>query len=140
MNLRMTVELQMLAWSILLGFVYLGLAGAAITKQRGPAWNVGARDEKLPEPTGRAGRLDRAFQNFKETFPYFAAAVLISEFVSRQTGQGNQLSVIGAQLYFWARVAYIPLYAFGVPVVRTLVWLVSIIGIFLVLSTAVITV
>ncbi len=135
----MTVELQMLAWSVVLGFIYLGAAAMAITKVRGPQWNMSARDQKMPELTGVPARLDRAFQNFKETFPFFVAAVVITEFVSRTSGSQNSLSVIGAHLYFWARLIYLPLYAFGVPGVRTLVWLVSVVGIFLVLSTAVVS-
>lgn len=133
----MTIELLLLAASVVLGFVYLSAASMAMTKQRGPAWNVSARDGKPPELTGKAARLDRAFQNFKETFPFFVAAIVVHEFVSRTTGQTNSLSLIGAHLYFWARVAYLPIYAFGIPVVRTLIWLASVAGIALVLSTAI---
>jgi uncharacterized MAPEG superfamily protein len=42
----------------------------------------------------------------------------------------------GAQLYFWMRVIYLPLYAMGVPLLRTIVWLASTVGILLVLSAA----
>ncbi len=42
-------------------------------------------------------------------------------------------TVLACELYFWARVAYVPLYAFGVPVVRTLVWLVSFAGLLMLL-------
>lgn len=132
----MTIELQILAWSVVLGLIYLSAAAIAITKVRGAEWNVSARDARKPELTGVPARLDRALQNFKETFPFFVAAVVITEFVSRTTGRQNSLSVIGAHLYLWSRVIYLPLYAFGVPVLRTFVWIASVVGILLVLSTA----
>jgi uncharacterized MAPEG superfamily protein len=39
------------------------------------------------------------------------------------------MTVAGAHLYFWGRLAYLPLYAFGIPVVRSLAWYLAIIGI-----------
>ena len=74
-----------------------------------------------------AGRLERALRNFLETFPLFAAVVLAAQV----TDTHNALTWLGAQLYFWARVGYVPLYAAGVPVVRSLVWNVATIGILL---------
>ena len=135
----MTIELQILAWSVVLGFMYLSLATAAKTRVHGAKWNASSRDAEVPALTGVPARLDRAFQNFKETFPFFVAAVMVSEFVSRTTGKQNHLSAVGAHLYFWARIAYIPLYVTGIPYVRSLVWIVSAIGILLVLSTAVVS-
>ena len=83
----------------------------------------------MPPLAGVAGRLERALQNFGETFPLFAAAVLLAQVADRH----NAFTVWGAQLYFWARVAYLPLYAFGVPLVRSLAWNVAAAGVFLVL-------
>lgn len=133
----MTTELQILAWSVVLGFVHLIAATSAITKVRGAVWNMSARDQKAPELTGVPARLDRAFQNFKETFPFFLAAVVIVEFTSRTTGQTNTLSAIGAHLYFWSRIVYLPIYAMGIPIIRTLIWTTSVLGIGLVLASAV---
>lgn len=133
----MTTELLLLAASIVLGFIYMAASSAATTHVRGPKWNMGARDEKVAELTGVPARLDRAFQNFKETFPFFAAAVLLNEFVSRTQGTPNGTATLGAHLYFWCRVIYLPLYAFGIPVVRTLVWGGSALGILLILISAV---
>lgn len=126
----MTIELQLLVWAVLLGVVQLFLAAAMATQQRGLAWNASARDG-TPEPlTGVAARLDRAFRNFLETFAFFAVAVL----VVTVTQKANSHTALGAQLYFWARVAYVPLYAAGIPYVRTLVWAVSLAGLLMVLS------
>jgi uncharacterized MAPEG superfamily protein len=78
---------------------------------------------------GVAGRLDRSLRNFLETFPLFAAAVLATTAVGRH----NALTEWGAQLYFWGRVAYLPLYAAGIPLVRSLVWNIAAAGILLLL-------
>jgi hypothetical protein len=72
----MTLELKMLALSIVLGLVQIVLASHAASLQRGYVWTASSRDEAVPALTGVAGRLQRALQNFVETFPLFAAAVL----------------------------------------------------------------
>ena len=125
----MTTELTMLALSIVLGLVQITIAANASTRQRGADWNVGPRDEVLPPLSGTAGRLDRALSNFLETFPLFAAAVLIAALAGRH----NWMTEWGAVLYFAARVAYVPLYAFGVRIVRSLAWCVATLGIILIL-------
>src|SRR5262245_39315171 len=70
----MTLELKMLALSIVLGLVQIVLASHAASLQRGYVWTASSRDEAVPELTGVAGRLARALHNFVETFPLFAAA------------------------------------------------------------------
>jgi uncharacterized MAPEG superfamily protein len=44
------------------------------------------------------------------------------------------MTVLGAQLYFWARLVYVPVYAAGIPYLRTLIWAASIVGIVLLLT------
>ncbi|KMM75466.1 membrane protein [Xanthomonas sp. NCPPB 1128] len=117
----MPVEIRMLAWAILLGIAQLLLASAFVTAQRGVKWNASARDAPQPPPAGVAGRLDRALRNFLETFPFFAAAAV----AVAALGKGDAHTALSAQIYLWARVAYVPLYAAGVPYVRSLVWVVS---------------
>jgi uncharacterized MAPEG superfamily protein len=128
----MSVELTMLALACVLGFVHLFAAAHFVTQERGGAWNTGARDNTPPLQGKLAGRLDRAFNNFKETFPIFAVAVLIITLLDRH----NARTEWGAQLYVWMRVVYLPLYAAGVPMLRTIIWLASTVGILLVLSAA----
>jgi uncharacterized MAPEG superfamily protein len=127
----MTIELKMLVWSIILGFAQILGAGAAITKVRGSKWNMGARDEILPPPTGVPGRLDRAAQNFKETFPFFLAAV----FLVQTCNTHSAMTALGAHLYFFSRLIYVPLYTLGIPVARTIVWMISVVGIVLLLCS-----
>lgn len=124
----MTTELCMLAWSVVLGLVQIALAATCSVGQRGLGWAAGARDDAKPPLTGIGGRLDRARANFLETFPLFAAAVLAAHLLQ----QHDSMTVLGTQLYFWARLAYVPVYAAGIPYLRTLVWAVSIVGIVLV--------
>jgi uncharacterized MAPEG superfamily protein len=120
----MSMELKMLAWSIVLGLLQVALAATVTTGQRGFAWGAGARDGDPAPVTPLAGRLNRAAANFLETFPLFAAAVLAVV----AAGVADERTALGAQMYFWARVAYVPAYASGVPYVRTLAWAVAITG------------
>ena len=119
---------SLLALSILLGLLHVLLAGALVTRSRGAAWNVGNRDGDAPPPSLHAARAQRASGNFLETFAFFAAAVVCAIAIQRQ---GDQV-VLGAQLYFWARVASLPIYIIGIPVVRSLVWGVSLAGILMI--------
>lgn len=128
----MTIELAMLAWGCILAIVHIFVAVRFKTRQYGTKWNMGARDEQLPPLEPVAGRLARAQANFFETFPIAAAAILIVTFAGLQ----DRWTAIGAMLWLGARVLYLPLYALGVPVVRTLVFLVSIVGILMVLRPA----
>lgn len=125
----MTIELRMLAWSAILGIVHIVLAALAATSHYGLQWNIGPRDTLQPPLTGVAGRLQRASHNFLETFPLFVAAILIADAVN----QHGRVIVFGAQLYFWARLAYLPLYAAGVRIARTVAWCLATLGIVLII-------
>jgi uncharacterized MAPEG superfamily protein len=124
----MPVELKMLAWSMLLGLVYFLIATTLVTLQRGLAWNASNREAESKPLTGVTGRSDRAFKNFLETFVFFVAAVL-AVVVAQRT---NASTALGAQLFFWARVVYLPVYLIGIPYLRTLVWAISIAGLLMV--------
>ena len=130
--MRMAFELQMVAAAVLIGLVHLVWAAAAAQPQRGLKWNAGPRDEPIVL-TGVAGRLERAFANFRETFPFFAALVVVDYL----GGRLGDLTAYGAALYVAARALYIPLYAFGVPYLRSLVWVASMVGILALLSALV---
>jgi uncharacterized MAPEG superfamily protein len=84
--------------------------------------------------TGVAGRLERAFANFRESFPFFVALVIIDYL----GGRLGALTAYGSVIYVVARAVYVPLYAFGVPMVRSLVWLASLVGILLLLAALVV--
>jgi uncharacterized MAPEG superfamily protein len=126
----MTTELCMLMWSVVLGLVQVALAATCTVGQRGLGWAISPRDEVKPALTGIGGRLNRSSANFLETFPLFVAAVLAAHLLQRH----DSMTVLGAQLYFWARLVYVPVYAAGIPYLRTLIWAASIVGIVLVLA------
>lgn len=130
--MRMAFELQLLAAAVIIGIIHLLWAAAAAQPQRGLKWNAGPRDEPIVL-TGVAGRLDRAFANFRETFPFFASLVIVDYL----GGRLGALTSLGALIYVVARAAYIPLYAFGTPYVRSLVWAVSMVGILMLLAALV---
>jgi uncharacterized MAPEG superfamily protein len=125
-----SVELRMLTFGVVLGILQIIAASHAASLQRGYRWTASPRDEKADPLRGVAGRLDRALRNFVETFPLFAAVVLVAHL----TDTHDALTEWGARLYFWARVAYVALYAAGVPLVRSLAWNVATIGIVLIVG------
>jgi uncharacterized MAPEG superfamily protein len=119
-----TPELTMLAATLVLAFVHIFLPAAGRTLTNGIEWNAGPRDTTPKEPGPITRRLERAQANLWETLPLFIGAVL----VAHVAGEDGFLTFWGTQAYFWARLVYIPIYAFGIPMVRSLVWLVSIAG------------
>lgn len=95
-----------------------------------PGWAAGARDAPPPAMPDRVLRADRARANMLETFPVFAAAA-----IGVVAGDATtSLTALGAQLYLVARFLYLPAYVFHVPMVRSLIWVASLVGILLVLS------
>ena len=122
-------ELQLIGAAIIVGIVQLFWATGAARAQQNLKWAAGPRDEDMPL-SGVAARLDRAFKNFMETFPFFVAAVFAAYLVAK-TGP---LTLWGAVLYVVARALYVPLYAGAVTGVRTLVWFVSLIGILMIVA------
>ena len=126
----MAVELKIAALGALLLLVHIFAAVHLKTKQYGREWNVGARDEALPPLDPVAGRLARAQANFQETFP-IAIVALLGVVIAGQTSSSTAL---GGWIWLGARTIYLPLYAMGVPVVRTVVFVISLIGLGMVIS------
>jgi uncharacterized MAPEG superfamily protein len=123
----MTIELKLLLWSVALAFVQVLVAVTGASGQVDLATLAGNR-EGLPELTGWAGRAKRAHRNMLENLPLFIALVLIAQITSRT----NAMTALGAQLFFWGRLAHAIIYVAGIPWLRTLVWLVSVIGLILI--------
>jgi uncharacterized MAPEG superfamily protein len=125
----MAVELKIAALGALLLLVHIFAAVHLKTKQYGREWNVGARDESLPPLDPVAGRLARAQANFQETFP-IAIVALLGVVIADRT---SAWTALGGWIWLGARTIYLPLYAFAVPVVRTIVFTISIAGLVIVL-------
>jgi uncharacterized MAPEG superfamily protein len=126
----MTVELALLAAGIILGIVHIIAVSHLQSLQRGYRWTGSSREQHVPPLTGVAGRAERALRNYLETFPLFAAAVLLASI----TGTHGRLTVWGAQFYFWGRVAYAILYVADLPLARSLVWNIPTIGILMIVA------
>jgi uncharacterized MAPEG superfamily protein len=127
----MPIEMTMLGAMLVLALIQIFLTAQVRTRQYGTKWNTGARDAEMPPLNPLAGRLVRAQANLFETLPLFIGAVL----GCAATSHFGTKSAIGVQLYFWARLIYIPLYAAGIPVVRTLVWMAGTVGLVLVIAS-----
>lgn len=126
----MTIELTVLAWTLVLALAQIFLAAALRTRETGLSYNISARDNEAPPPGRLTARLQRAQSNLFETLPLFAGAVLIAHVANIH----SSTTVLGCWLYLGARVLYVPLYAFGIPVLRTLIFGVSIWGLIMLLK------
>jgi len=120
----MPTEIRILAFAAILLLVHIFAAVRLKTRQYGTDWNMGARDEDLPPLNPVAARLARAQANFQETLPV-AIIALLGVVIA---GRTSEWTAVGGWIWLGARVAYLPLYWMGVPKVRTLVFLVSIVG------------
>lgn len=124
----MTIELWMLVAAVGIAWSQIMIA-ATPPLLKDTRWGFGNRETRLEVPAWGA-RADRASQNMKENLPLFAALVL----VVNAAGAESALTALGAEIFVAARVVYAGIYIAGVPYLRTLVWLVSIVGMFLVAS------
>ncbi len=113
----MTFELWIWLSAALLGLVHMTAASFTFKAQVGNRYTVGAREENL-QPTAMAARMHRAQQNFLETFAVFSACVVI---VNLSDSYGS-FSYWGSILYLSGRILFLPLYAAGVPWLRTFSW------------------
>jgi uncharacterized MAPEG superfamily protein len=118
--LTLLVYMALVTWLTLLAASFI----------RAKMWNLtgikkgfGNRDD-IDELSPLAGRVDRTAKNTVENFIFFAALVLTAQ----AAGITDPKLVMGAELFFWARLVFIPVYYVGIPYLRTGVWLVSIIG------------
>ena len=125
----MPVELKLLVWSCALTLVCMLVAALGAQLQVGLPPLAGNR-ENLGELTGWAGRAQRAHRNMLENIVLFAALVL----VANATGKLNATTALGAQVFFWARLVYAPVYWIGIPWVRTGIWAVSLVGMLMILA------
>ena len=122
-----STEIAVLGWSVVLLLAQI-LLQAVSTYDLGP-YLLGPRDDNRQSGNVMAGRLKRALENLLETYPAFVALAL----ALAVTGKTGGIAATGAWVWLIARVVYVPLYAFGVPAVRTLAWVVSVVGLLMML-------
>ena len=122
----MTSTLTLVIYMAILTWLTVLLASLVRVKGWTPSGTMialGNRD-KLPEATPFAGRAERAARNTLENFVLFAAIAL----VAHASGATSPRIATGAEIFFWARVLYIPVYCAGITYLRTAIWVVSIVG------------
>ena len=124
----MTPELTYLVYSAALTFVVMLIAVMGATAQCGLPKLAGNREGGLPEMTGWGGRAARAHRNMLESLILFAVLVLVAHIA----GVRNATTLLGAQLFFWGRVAHAVFYIAGIPWLRTAAWGVSVVGLVLI--------
>jgi uncharacterized MAPEG superfamily protein len=124
-----TPDLSLLVWTLVLTFVQVVIAALGANTEVGLPTLAGNRED-LPPITGWAGRAQRAHRNMLESLPLFIALVLVAHLSNRANG----ISVLGEQLFFWARLVYAIVYIVGVPWVRTLLWAISVVGMILIFA------
>jgi uncharacterized MAPEG superfamily protein len=125
----MPVELRILAFGAVLLVIQIIAATQAKNVQYGAKWNIGPRDEPLAPANPITGRLMRAQANFAETLP-IAIIALLGVVVA---GRTSSTTALGGWLWLGARIVYVPLYAAGIPVIRTISWAISIVGLAMVI-------
>lgn len=118
-----STEIWVLGWSAVLLIVQV-IAQASAGGDLGPTYLFSSRDEQRVSNSVVARRLLRALHNLLETYPAFIALAVALAL----TGKTGGMAATGAIIWLVARIVYVILYAAGVPVVRTFVWLASIIG------------
>ena len=125
----MAPELTWLVWSVALAFVQVLVATTGATLQVGLSLLAANRDA-MPDLTGWVGRMQRAHRNMLENLVLFIALVLVAVVA----GKTNATTLMGAQVFFWARLVYAFVYGAGIPWLRTGVWAVSVAGMVMIFS------
>jgi len=128
----MSMEMKLLVWSAALAFIQMLIAVTGAFLQVGLPKLAGNRDD-MPTLKGWAGRADRAYRNMMHGLLLFAVLVLAAQ----MGGKLGATTALGAQLFFWGRVAYAVVYLVGLPWIRTGVWAVSVVGLVLIFSALV---
>ena len=123
----MNFELWILLGAVLLGLIHVSAQSFSFKAQAGNRYTIGPRD-KIIKPGKIAARLERASANYLETFSYFAACIIVVHL----SDSNGHLSSWGSVLYLAGRIAYLPLYAVGVPWLRTISWNIATFGLVLI--------
>ncbi|MEL6619285.1 MAG: MAPEG family protein [Pseudomonadota bacterium] len=122
----MTPELTYLTYAVILLIVHMIIQATLSDLSKGLGWALGPQDESRDQ-NAVAARTERALRNYVYNLPAFVALALML----KVTDLGTASTATGAALWFWARVAYIPAYASGIPLVRSIAWFASLGGLVL---------
>lgn len=126
--MHLTVELTMLAYSVALLIVLVLIQANAGIMSKGLVPLANNRDGLTP-PEGFHARCLRVVGNHREGLTMFAPVVLAAGLA----GIHNSWTVLGAQLFFWSRLAHAVIYLTGLPMIRPLAWTIGLVGTVMVL-------
>lgn len=120
---ELTIELNVLLWSTILYLLHILVAAVGADTNNGIGWAVGNHDTQpeLPEWVNRARR---AQANMAENLLPFACLILIAH----ASGNVGFWSAVGAQIFLVSRIAFWLLYLAGVKIIRTIVYLIGVVG------------
>ncbi|WP_299726388.1 MAPEG family protein [uncultured Tateyamaria sp.] len=119
----MTPELTYLTYAVILLIVHMFVQATFSALTKGIGWAIGTQDEAR-DPSPVAGRLERGLRNYVYNLPAFVALALML----KVTDLGSETTALGAAIWFWARVAYVPVFASGIPFGRSIAWFTSLAG------------
>lgn len=125
----MSPDLRLLLWTLVLTFIEVVVAVLFANAQVGLGMLAGNR-EGLPPLAGFAGRAQRAHRNMLESLPMFIGLVLIAQIAAKT----NSATLTGCELFFWGRLAHWIIYVIGIPWLRTIAWIVSVIGLIVIFA------
>lgn len=119
----MTIELTMLFYSVILTFVLILIPATEAILKNGVAAQASSRDS-LPEPSVFNQRAKRLVANMLENMALFASLVL----VAHAAGISTEQTILGAQIFFYARIIHAVCYLAGWPWIRPLFWAIGVVG------------
>jgi len=128
-TLMIVAELAVVNWALI---VAASLIKAKAWKPSGLMAAMGNRDNE-EDCSGFPARTDRAARNMLENMVLFTALALVASVA----GITDPHVELGARIFFWARLVYIPIYMIGIPVARTGIWAISVIGMGLIFAAIV---
>ena len=123
----MPLELSYLVSAIIVYFLMIVVQATLANLENKPATMAGPRDD-VTDKGVMLSRARRANANMIESLMMFVPLILVAYL----TDNLNGMTQLGAGIFLAARIVYAPIYWFGVPWVRTLVWFAGLIGIILI--------
>jgi uncharacterized MAPEG superfamily protein len=123
----MSIELTMLSASVALLFVLVIIQAAAGAQAQGAMTMANNRDNLGP-PSVWQSRTKRCVDNHREGLILFAPLIIVAAL----TNTSSDLTVYGAQMFFYSRVAHAIIYLAGWPYIRPIAWTIGMVGIVMV--------
>jgi uncharacterized MAPEG superfamily protein len=125
-SLTLVIYMAIITWVTIFAASLMRVKGWTFA---GTKLALGNRDV-LPDASPMAGRADRTARNTLENFILFAVIALVVHVAGAQSPRVD----MGAEVFFWSRILFIPVYYAGIVYLRTVVWVVSLIGLGMMLS------